>query len=387
MTLRPQSGNTDVAGFTLVELLVSTAIIALLMLVLVGMTNQMSSTWRYTTEKIEKFQQARDGFEAMTRQMAQATLNTYWDYFNSAGQQRTALNAPTFIPATYGRQSDLRFISGPMSILAPPSTSRPMHGVFFQAPFGAVEDAPTYGRMDNLLNTWGYFIEVSDDAADRPGILGARVPLRWRSRLKEFRQPSERMTVYNTNPATPNTDWFTTALASAPPPTRVLAENIVALIIVPKLSQEEEVIRLGKGWSALSPNYIYNSATTTTVAGYNAKQTPVNPGVTTVNGADPTDGAAINPKNQLPAILQVIMIAIDERSAARWVQRPGNSAKVPFGPALGTLFTLNSRNLEVPVSGDLATYERLLVAEGLTYRVFNTNVLIRGAKWSRAQTN
>ena len=100
------------AAFTLVELLVSTVIIALLMLVLVAMTNQTAQTWRYTTEKIEKFQETRDGFEAMTRQISQATLNTYWDYLDSTGQSRpTSVGSPayrSFIPNSYGRRSELR---------------------------------------------------------------------------------------------------------------------------------------------------------------------------------------------------------------------------------------------------------------------------------------
>src|SRR5258708_20794096 len=94
-------------GFTLVELMVSTVMIGLIMLVLVGMTNQTSQTWRNATEKIEKFQSARDGFESMTRKLSQATLNTNWDYLDSAGNVRDK-NVGTFafnnfVPVYYGR--------------------------------------------------------------------------------------------------------------------------------------------------------------------------------------------------------------------------------------------------------------------------------------------
>jgi len=102
-------------------LLVSTTVIALLMVVLLSMTNQTAKTWRYTTEKVEKFQSARDGFEAMTRRISQATLNTYWDYVDVNGKVRTqwlegyphdntALSK--FIASSYGRMSELRFVSG-----------------------------------------------------------------------------------------------------------------------------------------------------------------------------------------------------------------------------------------------------------------------------------
>jgi prepilin-type N-terminal cleavage/methylation domain-containing protein len=76
-------------GFTLVELLVSTAIIALIMLMLVQVTNNISAAWRGTAEKVDKFQGARDGFEAMTRRISQATLNTYWDYYDISGVARS----------------------------------------------------------------------------------------------------------------------------------------------------------------------------------------------------------------------------------------------------------------------------------------------------------
>src|SRR5688572_26589605 len=103
------------AAFTLVELMVATAVIALLMVVLLQMTTQTTKTWRFTTEKVEKFQSARDGFESMTRRISQATLNTYWDYVDLNGRVRTQFleNFPNdntalskFIAYSYGRQAE-----------------------------------------------------------------------------------------------------------------------------------------------------------------------------------------------------------------------------------------------------------------------------------------
>jgi len=171
-------GSAKMQGFTLVELLVSTAIIALIMLMLVQVTNNISGAWRSTAEKVEKFQGARDGFEAMTRRISQATLNTYWDYYDISGVARTQSTAPgQFLAFSYGRQSDLRFISGPMwgqglgpsgagvpwgITTASTATSGfvsywPTHGIFFQAPLGTVAylDQPFYSALDNMLNTWG----------------------------------------------------------------------------------------------------------------------------------------------------------------------------------------------------------------------------------------
>jgi uncharacterized protein (TIGR02599 family) len=405
------------AGFTLVELLVSTAIIALIMMVLVGITNQTAATWRYTTEKIEKFQSARDGFESMTRRLSQATLNTYWDYlgFIPPALPTSALvprskdissnDYKNFIPLSYGRMSELRFVSAPMSSsptfsLMPSGSAGgsgdderywPTHGVFFQAPLGIVTDTAAtkttldlnanapYGAMDNLLNSWGYFVEVGDDI-DRPSFISSTIaPKRWRARLMEFMQPSEKMAVHDLTYPTPATSWSQiTSWVSTPlqiprtsstRPVRVLAENVVAMIILPKLSKEDEVAR-GAAATVLSPNYIYDSTRT------------ANPPNNT--GPTPPADSEINPKNQLPPIVQVTMIAVDERSAARYVDRYGRTAVI--GPDTSTMFLANSQTFEKLGTGELAVYEKQLVDMGITYRIFTSNISIRGAKWSRSQT-
>ena len=79
------------------------SIISLLLIVLLQMTNSTSELWTRTTGKTEQFRAAREGFESMTRNLSQATLNTYWDYDNP--------NSPT----RFMRQSELRFICGQMT--------------------------------------------------------------------------------------------------------------------------------------------------------------------------------------------------------------------------------------------------------------------------------
>ena len=64
-------------GFTLVELLLSTALIALLLLLFVSMVEQTGKIWTRTSSKVSQFQATRAAFDAMTRNLSQATLNTY----------------------------------------------------------------------------------------------------------------------------------------------------------------------------------------------------------------------------------------------------------------------------------------------------------------------
>ena len=134
-------------GFTLVELMVSVGLISLVAFILLSMTNSTASTWRYTTGRIEQFRGANTAFESITRRLSQATLNTYWDYDN-----------PTK-PTRYLRQSDLRFITGRTeTLLATKTPRRPTHSVFFQAPLGFVNDDTNFSGLDNLINTWGYYV-------------------------------------------------------------------------------------------------------------------------------------------------------------------------------------------------------------------------------------
>src|SRR5688500_8692736 len=80
-------------AFTIIELLVSTAVLSSVVMIMVSITNQTASTWKYTAGKMEQFSGARDGFEALTRQVSQATLNTYYDYYDAASEPRTLENA------------------------------------------------------------------------------------------------------------------------------------------------------------------------------------------------------------------------------------------------------------------------------------------------------
>ena len=118
--------------------------------------------------------------------------------------------------------------------------------------------------------------------------------------------------------------WFLSpGMLSTPRPTHVLAENILTLILLPKLSKQDEDWRVknaGANAVMLSPQYVYDSTSPQAPAPY-----PIlNPGAN--GGADP---GGICPKNQLPPVIEVTMIAIDERSAERL------NDKYPRSPLMG----------------------------------------------------
>ena len=349
-------------AFTLIEVLVAASILIVMVGFMLSVASQTARIMRSTSGKIEQFREARQGFERMTTRLSQATLNTYWDYDNATTPQR------------YERRSELRFISGDSQTLIGNSGTKKRlgHCVFFNAPLGFAETVPN-PRLGNALNTWGYFAEFDSDELSRPGFISdSLVPFKYRWRLMEFAEATEKFNVYNFTSGSVNglpksssykgLDWFQTSLQTSTAPIRVVAENVVALVITPRLSKAEEIpLQTGNpDLSPLAPNYSYDS---------------------TASNAD----ARLNPKNQLPPVLQVTMVAIDERSAESLKLDP--SKWDLLGVSTKFKNTASFTNDMSLASTQPDSLEKKLVSLKAQYRIFTTNVHIRAAKWSREQKN
>jgi uncharacterized protein (TIGR02599 family) len=362
----------------LIEMLVSVVVLLFIMAVVLSITSQTGKIWQSTTAKIGAFEEARIAFESMTRTISQATLNTYYDYDNSAA------------PTTYIRQSQLHFICGPASSLVPSTlknwsgqaataATRPTHAIFFQAPTGY--DASTANiNLIHLLNAVGYYIEFNSDAPAHPNFISAFTP-RYRYRLMTLSQSSNNLLVYDsaflvlTGWPTYN-GWFNDSTNGpiAQGEVRPLATNIIALILQPKLSASDTVAVTDSttGTSTtittLAPEYCYDSRTASTaVSGLYTSLTPS----TTSNLHS----------NQLPPLVQVTMVAIDEPSAILLAQQNGaNPPALVSSTAFRDATKFSSGDSNNPL--DLETLEASLSQKHLKYKVFSTTVSIRGAKWS-----
>jgi uncharacterized protein (TIGR02599 family) len=313
--------------------MVAMTVLGGILLVVFGITQQVSTVWRNSAAKIESFRGARNAFSAITRQLEQATLNTYYDYYQN-GVRRTAANAATFQPTSYGRASDLHFISG-KSLVGNQIT----HAVFFQAPLGR-SDATTYQGMDGLLNACGFYLTYGPDLS-RPGFL-SNVPsgmaARNRFRLMQFLQPSQNLGIFAYTSSADQNKWFTSPVASAKG-TQQLAENIIALIVLPRISTGESATP-----GTLAPAYKYDSRDTSNKETF----------------------------HQLPPVVEIVMVAIDEPSAAR-MNNPATA------PDLGMSSLFQSAD---QLENDLQTLTSSLDSKHISYRVFRTGVAIKGAKWS-----
>ncbi len=345
------SGRKNTAAFTLVEVLVAAAILVAMVGFLLTVMDQTARIWSSTSAKVEQFREARNAFERVSSRLAQATLNTYWDYDNATA------------PTRYERRSELRFIAdNAATLLGTSGTTRRMtHAVFFNAPMGLAATDGNRG-LSNALNALGFFVEFGDDTSQRPSFITPdMIGPRWRFRLMEFSQPTEKFSLYqftNGNPGVKTTAWFTGDVNSTASSgmKRVVGENVIAFILTPRLAKAEETpLQTNATHSPLAPAYSYDSTNT-------------------------SSKPQLNPRNQLPPVMQLTMVAIDEKSAERLDL---DSAKSDvFGIVSSNLFK-NTANF----TADLATLETTLAQTKVRYRIFTTNVHIRAAKWSREQAN
>ena len=366
------------SGFTLVEMLVSLAVLAVILTVLAQANSALSNAVRETTSKVRAFQAARDAFEAMTRRISQATLNAYDD---------TAANTSLTVTG-YSRASELRFICGPASLNATalngqsgpifPATAaniyHPTHAIFFQAPLGKFSAAPGAANLVQMLNTCGYYIEWNNDTTTGLGIVPAFIPAtyapRYRYRLMETVEPSDQLTIYkDTSGSVKGTDglnyismswgyngkdWYTAPAANAAYQ-HAVADNIVLLAFLPMVSPQTATNPTGgnpDGTSLdLAPNYIYDSA-------------------------PPASGTPPVTMNQLPPMIFVEMIAVDESSFNTYQLRRGNAAGVPtnLGVDSSTSSTLLTDATYTTRQADIATVTNALQAANIKYRVFTTIV-------------
>lgn len=384
-------------GFTLVELLVSMTFLVILMLVVTQVVSLVQRSWVRANSRVSQFREARIAFDTLSRNLSQATLNTYWENEfdalgnDSAGQARRKAK-------NYVRQSELQFVCGPTATLitgaGANASNYPGHAVFFQAPLGVtrlVAAAGAQANTENMVNLMcgrGYFVEWGSDEPFRPPFLATlnTVPTRSRLRLMEYSPTSEMNRIYDSSlrPLVNNATgvnngglWFNTGptavmastvqedeTAATRAFTRPIAENILALVISPQL---EKTIAgaVNPNPYSIAPQCAYDSTLT------------VNP------GAAPT-GSPQGTQHLLPPLLAVTMVALDERSGEFLAREENTPLRDQVLETISGLFK-NAANLDEDlegVDGGQGTLEKLLLDNKLSYRVFSTTIALKQARWS-----
>jgi uncharacterized protein (TIGR02599 family) len=325
-------------GFSLLELLVAMTLLLLVVGLSAGILSATQDVWKRVSSQTEQQRGARQSLDTVSRRISQAVLNPYWSvvYDNTTGQ-----------PRRFERASELRFLVSPgasiVSTAADAGTA-----IFFQSPTGYFSDGS--GELGSALNTWGYFIEYGSDQSYRPDFLtSAGVPEQNRFRLIEFLDPSDNLEVFRRTSAKPDyvgREWFTTPL-TLPPRKRILAENVLAFVVLPRLSSLEDPSGI-----ALASNYAYD---------------------TTARNPD----KRFNPRNQLPPVVEIAAVVLDSRSISKisWGTSPPD-----LGIAMSSLFKNPAR-----LDEDLEALRLALQEKNLEARIFRQTIPIPSARWSTEQ--
>jgi uncharacterized protein (TIGR02599 family) len=320
-------------GFTILELLVATTVLSLILVVMLSLITQTSNVWRSSSARIEAFQSARRGFEALTRSLEQATLNTYWDYDNPND------------PKAYRRKSELHFLVADAGTDGLPGTPGTGQAIFFQAPANktASTNYANYDGLTGLINACGFFVQYGSDADWLPKPHVGPGQARERFRLMQWMQATESLTVYE---GATNHAWVTAAAADVVP----VSDNVIALVIWPKEEGEEA--------NPILNSYSYDSRLNAT------------------NAPQPATA------HQLPPLLKVALVAIDETSAVRLGANLQPTVAACMSGLFDTSPAKDSPDDKKSLADDLATLEARLTTKSISYRTFVTSVPMREAKWS-----
>lgn len=315
-------------GFTLVEIIVATAVFALMLAILVSIITHTSDLTRRAGERISTFQNARAAFDLLASRLSQATLNTYWDYDNPQA------------PRWYLRQSELHFVTGPAGAQGLPGTPGTGQAVFFQVPLG-ISVAQEIRGLPDLLNACGYFVEYGETDVLPPPF--PQPPATYRYQLMQSLEIAEDLEVYASDTGR---DWIA-GLAEAAVP---VADNVIFLSIWPRLSAAE-----GAVGNELTTDFTYDSRL----------------------NADVVDnqGGQLLTAHQMPPLLQVTMVVMDEQSAVRFCTDASPPAAIE--DALAGLF---QQATVQRFEEDLETMEANLTDLGVNFRVFSAMVAVRESK-------
>jgi len=223
-------------------------------------------------------------------------------------------------PEKYVRKADLHFLT---------TGASGNQELFFQSP-QAVSRTLGYQNTRGLLNSLGYFVTFGSDDAYRPSHVTQK---RWRYRLMQGIQPAEDLKVFQDS----SSSWTSAVKNTAWP----ISDNVIAMIVWPRLSEEEDA-----PGATLSTDYQYDSRT----------------------------GAAIQ-RAQLPPVVQVTLVIIDEASASRL-----ESGATPPAVIQGALSGKFSNVLSYRT--DLQNLERELSASNIKFQILTMPVSLRESKWS-----
>lgn len=347
--MKNRNQHSRAKGFSLIEMMVSMSILSVLMLMLTVVLDQVQKSWRYSESRISQFREARVAFDLMTKNIGQASLNTYW---NLKDDDKDGLFDG------YYRTSELHFISLDADTLGGSPNQKPVgQGVFFQAPLGF---SGQYRNLNNLFNGRGYFVAFGSDKKFKPSFVDSED--RYRFRLMEFRPRAEDNQIFEDGREgrekgeAQNFDaWFKQSLSGIgegdfESHLNPIAENILTLVISPRDSLEVSSASRKATYSRIAPNYGFDS--------------------------NSSEEGFSDFSQQVPPLVRVTMVAIDEAAAVRYTTAGGTMPAELMAPLSGLFKSTDS------YSEDIQRLTDALNELKVSHKVFSSMVMLRSAKWS-----
>ncbi len=325
-------------AFTLIEVLVSMVILAMILLVITSVIGQAQRTWKGATSRLSQFREARQAFDAVSRNLRQATINSHGDYLPRA----TPFSPPPPPGIIRNAELGIRFDRATDIVTGGSGAAElPGSAVIFQAPLGLTA-VSEFRPLKNLLCVRGYFVRFGSDEDFMPVGLKSRLKERFRYRLIEYAPPTETNPVYV--PGAKKDDWTFISETNGRKYFRIVANNVLALILAPTFNDGAAGnTPKDLGDPVQDPIYRFSSYED---GQYNQRST----------------------LHRLPASTQIIMVAVDDESAGRMIT--GETSPDILQQA-GAPFT-NPQALE----RDVAALREYMNGQKYNFRIFSSNVFL-----------
>ncbi len=330
-------------------------ILSMILLVITSVISQVQKTWKGATGRLAQFREARLAYDTVARGLRQATVHSY-SVYHYPGTALPSSSPDGIVPET---SMGIRFdeATNVTSAHLGKSSELPGHGVVFQIPAGLVADpaAPFGGGskadegylkdLSNLLSVRGYFVQFASDKEFMPSGLRERLASRSRFRLLEYRPPAEENPAFDRN--RPLGGWTSNvgADASSAKNLRVVATNIVAMVMA---------VNFADSWLGIDSSSTLGKPHTKPVYSYDSYQG--------------MNGSSTISKGSIPTSVQLVMVAVDEDSASRMLV--GGAAPDLLKEA-GASFK-SEQNLE----GDIKSLKAYMASKNYNYRLFSSHVYI-----------
>jgi uncharacterized protein (TIGR02599 family) len=325
-------------GFTLVEVMVSVAILSMILLVVTQVIGAAQRSWKFANARLGQFREARQAFDRLTTHIKQATILPYTDFLYGTPGSIDQLAQP----GRTTRQAELGFVLNSNPGVVFPSLNGEDCGdaVLFQAPIG-YSNIAAYRQLNNLLCPWGYAVQFGLDTDFVPQGLASSLTPRGRYRLLEYRTATEFNQVYD---SPDHQRWLAAPIGNGIAGTGQMvpiAENVIALTlaaIYPDPNSNGPV-----AISQVRGNFANAVNTYTALGGIVA---------------------------ELPQAIRVTMVSIDEASAARLVFDSGGRSP--------SILARSGASFNAPAQHavDLERLTGYLTNQAINYRVFSSTVTL-----------